>query len=240
MLKTDARGASQHLGLHRPKMEKIVRSDADIKRDVEDELRWSPEIDATDVAVTVKNGAVELAGFVPRYSDKFEAEVAAKRVAGVAGLANDIEVRLAHINQRPDPDIARDAVSAIGIWVPAAATSITPIVQDGWITLEGTAEWYYQKEAAETAVRRLLGVKGVSNLIQIKPQAAPSEVKRKIEEALIRNASIDASRITVHAIGGEVTLKGSVRSWAERQEAEDVAWAAPGVTLVDDQLAVRW
>jgi osmotically-inducible protein OsmY len=211
----------------------------DIKRDVEDELRWSPDIDATDIAVTVKNGTVELAGFARRYGNKFEAEFAAKRVAGVAGLANDIEVRLPHLDQRPDPDIARDAVSAIEYRLPAAATNMRAVVQNGWITLEGTAEWFYQKEGAETAVHRLRGVKGVNNLIQIKPQVSPAEVKRKIEEALKRNAAIDANQITVEATGGEVTLRGSVRSWAERQEAERAAPAAPGVATVDDQVTVR-
>lgn len=215
-----------------------MRADAEIKQDVENEIRWSPWIDAADIAVTVKNGTVELAGFAKNYSDKFDAETAAKRVSGVVGLANDIEVRLPDWDQRPDPDTTRDAVSAIQFQLPLSAANMKVRVENGWVTLEGTAEWYYQKQTAETAVRSLKGVKGVTNLIQLKPQVAPSDVKSKIEEAFKRNAAIDASNIRVEAMGGDVTLKGTVRSWMEREEAENAAWAAPGVTQVDDCLAV--
>jgi osmotically-inducible protein OsmY len=216
-------------------MGKIMRSDPDIKRDVENELRWSPALDATDIAVAVKNGTVELAGFVKLYSDKYEAEYVVKRVAGVAGLANDIEVRLADYDQRPDPDIARDAVSAIEY---NGLTNIQPTVRDGRVTLDGTVEWFFQKERAAEAVRFLKGVKSVTNLIQLKPRVAPADVKRKIEQALERSARIVAGQITVEVAGGIVTLRGSVRSWAERDEAEDAAWAAPGVTQVNDQIMI--
>jgi len=215
-----------------------MKTDAEIKRDVENEIRWSPWIDAADIAVAVKNGTVELAGFAKSYSDKFDAETAAKRVSGVLGLANDIEVRLTNLDQRPDPDIAREAVSAIHAQLPISSADMKVRVESGWVTLEGTAEWYFQKKTAETAVRCLKGVKGVSNLIALKPQVAPSDVKRKIEDAFERNAAIDASKIRVEASGGDVTLKGSVRSWMERQEAENAAWAAPGVTNVIDQVMV--
>jgi osmotically-inducible protein OsmY len=181
-----------------------MRSDSDIKRDVEDELRWDPDIDASDIGVAVKNGVVMLTGFVKSYSEKFEAEAAAKRVTGVVGLANDIEVRLPSSIERPDPDIARDAVSAIKMRLPLSADNIRVVAKNGWIKLEGQVEWHYQREAAENAVRRLRGVKGVTNLVVLKPQAAPSEIKRKIEEAFKRSAEVDASRITVDANGGEV------------------------------------
>jgi osmotically-inducible protein OsmY len=217
-----------------------MRTDADIKRDVEDEIRWSPWIDAADIAITVKNGTVELAGFVKQYSDRFDAETAAKRVAGVVGLANDIEVRLPGLDQRPDPDIGRDAVSAIQYQLPLSSTKIKVVINDGWVNLEGNADWYYQKQTAETAVRGLKGVKGVTNLIKLTPQVAPSDVKRRIEAAFKRNAAVDASKIRIEATGGDVTLKGSVRSWMERQEAENAAWAAPGVTHVDDQVTVGY
>ena len=215
-----------------------MRSDADIKRDVEDELRWDPDLDPTDIAVTVKNAVVTLAGFTHSYSDKFEAERAAKRVAGVAAVANDIEVRLRNIDEQPDPDIARDVVAALKAQLPISWEKIKVSVARGWVTLEGDVEWNYQKDAADRAVRRVKGVRGVSNLIALKPSVPPTEVKRKIEEAFRRSAEVDASRIQVEAHGSEVVLKGTVRSWAERQEAERAAWAAPGVTKVDDRLTI--
>jgi osmotically-inducible protein OsmY len=215
-----------------------MRSDSDIKRDVEDELRWAPDIEATDIAVAAKNGVVQLAGAVKTYSEKYEAETAAKRVAGVTGLANDIEVRVPGVDQRPDPDIARDTVAAIRASLPFSSEHIRPVVKNGWLTLEGVVEWNFERDRAETVTRRLTGIKGVTNLIRLKPRAAPAEIKRKIEDAFRRSAAVNASRITVEANGGEITLKGTVRSWAERQEAERAAWAAPGVTMVEDRIAI--
>jgi osmotically-inducible protein OsmY len=215
-----------------------MRSDSDIKRDVEDELRWDPDVDSTDIAVTVKNGVVTLAGFTRSYSDKLEAEAAAKRVAGVLGLANDIEVRLPSLDQRPDPEIARDAIAALKNRLPLVYEQLKVLVRNGWTTLEGEVEWDFQRLSAERAVRRVKAVKGVTNSIQLKPRAEPTEIKRKIEEAFRRSAEIDANRITVEAHGSEVILKGTVRSWAERQEAERAAWSAPGVNRVDDRITI--
>src|ERR1700682_2858722 len=152
-----------------------MRSDIDIKGDVEAELRWNPDIDATDIAVAVRNGVVTLTGYVRSYAQKWEAEQVAKRVAGVAGVANDIEVRLPIFNQRPDPEIAREAVAEIQNQLPYSSDHIRVVVKDGWVTLEGSAEWNYQRERAEDAVRRVKGIKGVGNLITMNPRVKTSE-----------------------------------------------------------------
>ncbi|WP_439400775.1 BON domain-containing protein [Bradyrhizobium sp. DASA03068] len=215
-----------------------MRSDTEIERDVREELKWDPDLDADDIAVSVKDGVVELAGFTHSYPDRLEAESAAKRVAGVRAIAKDIEVRLPSIDQRPDPDIARDAVAALKSELPISHEKITAIVRDGWITLEGSAERQDQKTVAENAVRKVKGIKGVLNVIMVKPSVEPSELKQKIQDAFKRNAEVDANRIEVEANGSEVILKGTVRPWIEREEAERVAWSAPGVSRVDDRIVV--
>lgn len=215
-----------------------MRSDLDIKRDVEAELRWNPDIAAPDIAVAVKNAVVTLTGFVRSYMQKREAERTVKRIAGVAAVANDLEVRLPLINQRPDPEIARDAVAAIQHDLPYASDPIRVVVRDGRITLEGKVEWNYQRERAEEAVRHVRGIKGVTNLIQLSPRVPPTEVKDKIEEALRRSAEVDAERVTVETNAGTVILKGRVRSWVEWEAAERAAWAAPGITRVENQITV--
>src|SRR6267378_642103 len=184
-----------------------MRSDSDIKRDVEEELRWDPDIASTDIAVTVKTGVVTLAGFTRSYSDKLEAGAAAKRGAGVVGVANDIEGRLPNLYQRPGPENARDAIVAIKNRLPLVSEQLRVLVRNGWVTLEGEIEWDFQRLSAERAVRRVKGVKGVTNSIQLKPRVEPAEIKRKIEEAFRRNAEIDANRITVEAPDGEVILR---------------------------------
>lgn len=216
-----------------------MRTDTDIERDVKEELTWNPDLDSTNIAVTAHSGVVTLAGFVKSYLDKYEAEQAAKRVAGVVAVANDLEVRLPNVDQRPDPDIARDIVSALKTTLPLTWDRIKVTVKAGWVTLEGTVDWNYRRTAAETAARGVKGVKGITNSITVKPAAEPSEIRQKIMDAFKRNAEVDANRITVEAHGNEVVLKGTVRSWIEREEAERVAWSAPGVSKVDDRIVVN-
>jgi osmotically-inducible protein OsmY len=215
-----------------------MKSDKDLRKDVLAELEYEPSIDARDIGVIVKDGVVTLTGAVKSYFEKWKAEHAAERVVGVRAVANEIEVRLPGENRRTDADIAAAAVNALrwNTLVPFDKIKVT--VDNGWVTLKGEANYKYQKEAAEHAVRNLTGVVGVSNLIEIKPSVSSTEVKRKIEEALERMAQVDAQKIQVETTDGKVILKGSVRSWAEREEAEKAAWRAPGVAQVEDQIRI--
>jgi osmotically-inducible protein OsmY len=213
-----------------------VRTDREIQADVLAELRWDPSIQANEIGVAVKDGVVTLTGTVDTYLKKWKAEEAAHRVNGVVAIANDITVRT--IGERTDADIAAAAVHALKWNASVPADKIHVTVDKGWVTLKGEVEWQFQRQEAERAVRGLWGVKGVSNLITIKPSASPAELKKKIEDALVRSAEVDANNITVEVQGSKVILKGKVRSWAERQEAERTAWLAPGVTSVSNQITL--
>ena len=215
-----------------------MKSDADLKGDVEAELKWSPQIDETDIAVKVANGAVTLTGFARNYLEMYQAGVVTRAVKGVAAVANDIQVKLV-ANAPTDPEIARAALGALKQHLPVSWGKIKPTVKDGRVSLDGTVEWHYQRERAESAVRHLNGVVRVTNSLIVQPSVAPDNIKHKIEDAFRRIAEVDASHIKVEANGSEVTLKGEVRSWAERDQAQHSAWSAPGVTRVDNELIVR-
>jgi osmotically-inducible protein OsmY len=213
-------------------------TDLEIKKNVESELNWEPSINAAEIGVAVKDGIVTMTGRVQSYWDKVAAEHAADRVAGVKAVVNDLEIRLPYASERTDEDIARAAVDSLNWSVLVPKDRIKVKMSKGWITLEGTVDWQFQKTAAESAVRKLIGVKGVSNLVDVKPRVSKVEVKASIEAALKRSAELDANRIKVEADGDRVILTGTVHSLFEREEAERAAWKAPGVHSVDNRIKV--
>jgi osmotically-inducible protein OsmY len=215
-----------------------TRTDEQIQANVLEELKWDTRVRPNEIGVAVKDGIVTLTGWVDSYLKKMAAEEAAHRVPGVKAVANDIEVRLPGFAERTDTDLAAAVLNALR-WdaaIPTGKVDVT--VSQGWVTLKGEVEYAFQKRDAERAVRRLSGVKGVSNLIVVKPQVFPSDLKQQIERALIRNAETDARNITIEVEGSKVILRGTVRSYAEKQAAEDTAWSAPGITEVDNHIVV--
>ena len=213
-------------------------TDRELQRHVEDALGWEPSVDAADIGVSVDNGIVTLRGDVTSYTAKAAAERVALGVYAVKAVANDLNVRLPGESQRTDSDIAQAVVNALQWNTVLPANRISVAVSSGWITLKGTLDWNYQKQAAGRAVRDLTGVRGVTNSIVVQPSVKTTEVQEKIETAFKRSAEIDARRILVTAEHSKIILSGNVRSWAERQEAARAAWAAPGVTQVDDRLSI--
>jgi osmotically-inducible protein OsmY len=216
------------------------RTDEQIQLDVIEELNWDARVQPNEIGVAVKDGVVTLMGWVDNYAKKWVAERIAHHVRGVRAVANDIEVRLPSSAERTDADIASAATHALewDAFVPIENLEVT--VSKGWVILRGEVGWEYERRAAERAVRRLAGVRGVTNLITVRPRIASAleDLKQRIEHALVRSAATDARQISVEVKGNQVVLTGTVRSWAEREEAERVAWSSPGVTHVDNRIVV--
>jgi osmotically-inducible protein OsmY len=215
-----------------------VRDDSDVQRDVLDELAWEPSVNSAHIGVSVKDGVVTLSGHVDSYAEKYAAEDAAKRVDGVRAVANELDVKLPSRSKRTDEDLAQAAVDALkwNILVPSRKIKVT--VSQGWVTLEGEVNWQFQRNATERAVRNLPGVRGVSNYITIKPDVSAKDIQSQIEEAFKRSAEVDADRIAIELDGDKVILRGTVKTWAEREEAERVAWSVPGISGVENLITV--
>ena len=216
------------------------KNDTELKNDVVAELKYEPSVNITEIGVLVKDGAVTLNGFATSYGEKWDAVSATKRVAGVRAIADDIVVKLPYSLVRTDGDIGAAAADQISWCSSIPAGTIKIVVRDGWITLEGGLEWGDQKSDAEDNLRRLSGVKGVTNLITIKSKPGARDLKKTIGSAFERSALLDAEKIEVEVEGNNVTLIGKVRNYAEREEAERVEWAAPGVWTVDNQIDINW
>lgn len=214
-------------------------SDLTLRQTVLDELEFEPSVDAAHIGVAVKDGVVTLSGHVGSYAEKLAAEQATRRVKGVQAIAQEIEVRYPEDQKTADDEIAARALNILRWSAVVPAGSVLVKVQDGWVTLSGQVSWQYQRNAAESQIRRLSGVKGVVNSVTIKSRVQPIDVKRKIEDALKRNAEIQAQSIRVSVEdGGRVELEGNVHDWREREVAENAAWSVPGVVRVDDRLHI--
>jgi osmotically-inducible protein OsmY len=215
-----------------------MKTDLQLKQDIEEELLWDPKVNAAQIGVSVDKGAVSLLGSVDTYAEKWAAEDATKRVFGVRTVAQDLTVKILAEHKRSDSDIAAAVQSALK-WDVFVPKTVTAKVQSGWVTLEGQVPWNYQRDAAERSVRYLAGVVGVSNSVTLKPQTSAGEVKEKIKAALQRQATADANSIHIDTSGGKVTLTGHASSWQSIEDAANAAWAAPGVTDVLDQVKMK-
>lgn len=215
-----------------------MKTDAQLRDDIQAELAWDPSFDAANIGVIVKDGVVTLTGHLASFAEKYAVERAVQRVHGVKAMAVEITVKVPFDNERTDSDIAMAAERALEWNVLVPDGKVHPMVEKGWLTLNGEVEWEYQRRAAESTVRNLMGVLGVSNLVKVTPKVKPADVERKIRDALARQAEREAKHVAVAVNGSQVTLRGKVHSWAERNAVQGAAWAAPGVSLVVNDLAV--
>lgn len=216
----------------------IMKTDADLKRDVQAELAWDPAVKSTQIGVAVKDGVVTLSGHLETYAEKCAAERALRRVVGVKAIALELDVRLSPEHRRSDTDIANAAEQALkwNTLVPVDQVRVT--VDNGWITLQGEVEWDYQRRSVEKAIRPLMGVVGISNELTIKQRVTPAGLQSRIAEALKRQVEREVKHLDIKVQGSTVTLSGTVNSWHERDAAQGVAWSAPGVSAVINELRI--
>jgi osmotically-inducible protein OsmY len=217
-----------------------MKTTENLQRHVLEELAWDPAVDSTHIAITVNDGVVHLQGYVGSFAEKLAAEKATRRIRGVEGIVDDLEIRLIPPFLVKDEQIAKSAVEALKQHITVPKNAVTVTVDNGWVQLTGEVQWYYQKQAAENAMRYLPGVINVTNNIRLVHRVDKSEIRQKIEAAFKRSALIDSDQVKVETKDGKVVLKGTVRSWAERSAAEDAAWLATGVTEVQNDLKVAW
>ena len=215
-----------------------MKTDKQLQMDIKEELKWEPRVRDEEIAIEVRSGVVTLMGTVPDYAQRSRAVRVVERVAGVRAVAQELTVKVPNSHMRSDTDLAHQVVNALAWDTEVPFQTVKAKVDDGWVTLEGEVEWQFQRNAPERAVRYLSGVKGVTNLLTVKAHASTYDVAQHISAALTRSAEADAKKINVTALGGKVTLTGTVRSWPERADAQRAAWSATGVTEVDDRLAV--
>jgi len=216
-----------------------MKTDSQIQKDVIAQLNWEPILHASEIGVAVKGGVVTLSGSVDTFTKKIAAEKAAKKVSGVKAIAEDIQVGVSPIFKRTDAEIAEIVLNALRLHTAVIEDRIKIKVEDGLVTLEGNVEWEYQRKAAQESIENLPGVKDVNNLIMVSPTVLAIDVRKKINEAFHRIATVDAEKVKIDAIGSKVILTGTVRSIAEKEDAEQAVWAAPGVTTVDNRLIIE-
>jgi len=217
-----------------------MKNDSQVQQDVIAELKWEPSVNSAHIGVEVTDGIVTLSGRIDSYAEKWDAEAAAQRVAGVKALVIELKVSLPGTSKRNDADIAASSDSALQWLTYMSKERIKVMVENGWVTLSGSVDWAYQRDAAASAVRYLIGVTGISNDISIKPKVSTMAVKADIEAALKRRAFTDGNKISVKVDGTDVTLTGTVSSWSERELATHSAWGTPGVRNVVDKMTMTY